>query len=675
MSNGRVSAAASRGKQQIVRKRKPKSCIRCYSIKRKCDHQKPSCSRCIKKGLPCEYFTEEHVLERCLERQKKGRVSNAGSTGSLTTPSGDDVSVNDENMPDTELNPIPRETESRNFKLIVNSTGEYSKYLSLSLFPFSDPSQNVSYIVDRMPRDADHYVVYDFSYVPSRLSGKEEIKKLIPNKMHCDVLVSYYFANISPFIPIIDVEEFELKYNELWKNVQAYDDLNMLMILFAVIFASCVSIQVSKIYFTGKHYSDDEVINYEELKYSCFQCVENIKHMTNANISPSMSGITALTIMYYVGSLNCYGVSGEVSALLRYCQIAGLHRSLSQNTNSSSVRAFLYSYVVHLDSLVAYYNGLTSYVNKDLFETVRNFPKHETKIETLFSLAKLYNGLVWIDLLNQLNKIESSTEEDFQRLNREYLTSMEKVNSLNAEILTMFQDAPQDYLKLLVAEGRLGIRKSALLVHFLRLSVSGSNINKVREGTSLNQDLVIQALLLINESLAKIYLGVKHNPNLLWFVRNSYPFQAMSIVLTHIQKNPTKGINFSHLQRDVEYTTHPEINYDSFDIRSDLILKTTEALRSIKPLWPTVFQRRFERICELKNYVFAQNPIQYSNSNQDNDNNKTNNNQAQNEGQNQNQNQGNSPTGSLSFDELLSNLFDGDSELQSLFFQTFPNSH
>lgn len=328
-------------------------------------------------------------MQRCLQRRDRLTGDDSRSLNSYL----DDSVSDNENIPNTELNPTPRESEARNFKLIVNSTGEYSKYLSLSLFPFSDPSQNVSYIVDRLPRDRDKYLVFDFSTVANKLNGIDEIRKHIPKRKHCDMLVKYFFENISAFIPIIDKEEFELKYDEYWQSFNSPDELNTLIVLFAVLFSSCVSIQLTKIYFTGIHYAPTDPIDYEKLKYSSYTCVENIKNMTNMNVAPSMSSLTALTLMYYVGSLNCYGTSGEVSALLRFCQITGLHRSLTQVDNDTSLRDFLYSYVLYLDTLVAYYNGLPSNIHKDIFETVRNFPKRTKDLKTLHSLGKLASQL------------------------------------------------------------------------------------------------------------------------------------------------------------------------------------------------------------------------------------------------------------------------------------------
>lgn len=221
---------------------------------------------------------------------------------------------------------------------------------------------------------------------------------------------------------------------------------------------------------------------------------------------------------------------------------------------------------------------------------------------------------------------------------------------MNAEILNDFPDISNDYLELLVSEGRLGLRKSAILVHFLKISLANINRKSKAEGERHNHSLVIQALLLINESLMKIVLGVKHNTNLLWFVRNSYPFQAMSIVLTHIQKSPEKAVNFKDLSPEIEFTRHPDIDYEKSDVRKELVNKAMDALLTIKPLWPTVFQKRFDKICELQKYVLGetlelnktQPPQLHDNSQIDSD---------------------------LLFDELLNSLFEEDSNIHSLFFQ------
>lgn len=599
-----------RSKKCIVRKRTPKACIRCYSVKRKCDHAKPSCTRCKKSNVKCEYFSEKQVLERSLQRRSRALCSLDYHSNS---PVAGSAGIDSSNLPDTELNPITRDSEAPNFKLIVNSTGEYSKYLPSALFPFAEPSNNVSYIVDRLPKNQDRYVIFDFGSVPAVISSLEELKKFMPNRNHCDHLIEYFFENIYPLIPILDKEEFELKYYEYWKDSNKFHDLNALILFYGIIFSSCVAIQITTLYLTGKRYHKENSLDYEELKYRSFQCVENIKFMMNMRVSPSMSSLAASAIMYYVSSMNCYGTAGEVSSLLRYCQITGLHRRIGIATDTTPVRDFLYSYILYLDTLVSYYNGLPSSINKETFETTRIFPTRTTDLKTLHSLNTLHNGLMWADLLFQLNKIEKANEDDFSRLNQEFLKSQDLINSIGDEILASFPSMPGDYLKWLVCEGRLGLRKSALLVHALRNSLFSNENSKKHKGLH-SYDLVLQSMLLINESLMKVVLGLKHNPNLLWFIRNSYPFQAISIVLTHIQKNPSEEINFKNLDSKIQYSVHPEINYLHGDIRIILVQKVFEALGSIKTLWPTFMQKRYDKVFELKNYVLGETSSSLSSS-------------------------------------------------------------
>lgn len=127
-----------------------------------------------------------------------------------------------------------------------------------------------------------------------------------------------------------------------------------------------------------------------------------------------------------------------------------------------------------------------------------------------------------------------------------------------------------------------------------------------KSADNMNTELVLQSMLLINESIMKIVLGLKFRKESLWYIRCSYPFQAMYIVMSHIQKLPNMALNFSILDNQIEYTTYAylKINYLDGDIRKSLIDESFEALSLILPFWPGVFKERFDRILKFKNFVF-----------------------------------------------------------------------
>lgn len=126
MNEGRDSMPIQK---KTVRNRVITSCKRCFQSKRKCTKARPLCDRCQRIGAPCVYFTEDQ-----LEKRKKSRKQ--------------DIFADVDETPNTEITPQPRIKENYNFKLIVNSTGEYSKYFPMSLFPFYEHSSNVSWVVN-----------------------------------------------------------------------------------------------------------------------------------------------------------------------------------------------------------------------------------------------------------------------------------------------------------------------------------------------------------------------------------------------------------------------------------------------------------------------------------------------------------------------------------------------
>lgn len=129
-------------KKGLVRNRKINSCKRCYASKRKCDKQKPTCSRCKSLTVDCEYFPEnDKTLNPSLHFEKHEGSKNVQSFSSTS------VKPSLKNLLNTEINPQPSKQENQNFTLIISSTGEYSKFFPTCTFPFHDHQANLSMVL------------------------------------------------------------------------------------------------------------------------------------------------------------------------------------------------------------------------------------------------------------------------------------------------------------------------------------------------------------------------------------------------------------------------------------------------------------------------------------------------------------------------------------------------
>lgn len=534
-----------------------------------------------------------------MDERVEQRRMNATNTSKQTHPK---KTLN----PSMELDPDTRRSEKKNFSLILSDTGEYSKYFPMCLFPFSDHESNVAYIVETQPAHWDAVVTFNFASMVKPLESIHDIKSKLPGKELADKLVDHFFRCIHPYVPIIDQEEFFLKYNDFWQHHAKYRDMNAMLLMTAVYFCSAQSLQLVAVFEQAKRGVDPEY-DYQKLKHQYFQCIKSINYLLHTNYVPSLSSLIALTLIYYIGSFNCVTITPELAQLVRYSQLVGLHRNISHNAQSTPIRDVAYSYIWYLDSLNSYYTGLAPLIHKDYSETINNFPKYSRDLNTLFTLVRLHNAAVSSEILSEINKINVSEQEVLTRVNFRFSECLEIVNGLNREILATPNMEP-DYLRWLTAEGRLGLWRSALLVNVLRGYIDVTN-NELGTIKTLSEELVLYSMLLINESIMKAVLGFKTQIGSLWFTRCSYPNQAMYIVLSHIKNYPSVELNFSSLSPQLEYTKHKEINYLEHDLRRTLINKGIEAMQSLKPLWTTRYQNRFDRVLEFKEENFGKGEI------------------------------------------------------------------
>lgn len=588
-------------KDPIVRNRKIFSCKRCFKGKRKCDKKRPTCDRCAKTKVPCEYFDKAQLEERFSHRL------GITSTRERSGKPGQDASML-QNLPNTEISP---QNENENFTIIVDQTGEYSKFFPKGFFSYYDHAENVSIYVKLNNSNNKPLAIFDFSsFVP--LLTDNDIKDRIPSRKVSDILIDHFFIFISPFIPIVDEQEFKYHYMSFWKKKEQFNDKNFLVILFAIYFCSCTNLNILKNMQQRQMYqfSNDKKLknfNYEEFRKLCFQCIENLRRLLNSDTTPSLSIIIALTLIYYVGSSNGYSIPMEINTLVKYAQVFGLHRKLKTNSDNLPMRDIIYSFVWFLDGLSAYYSGFPPCMHYDFFESDNIYDLPSNDIHILYLSARLCSTLVWNRVLIEFNKVKKTDIPTFEKIETLYLNSITIVNSINQKILSN-NEKDLKYRKWLVTEGRLGLRKSMLLVSALKYSISYKPCNFYNR--NLTTDLVLQAMLLINESIYKVKLGLDVLKEAVWYYRFAYPFQAMYILLSHIQKYPKHALNFSNLDKELEYTHDDDysfLNHVSGDLRITLIDSSFKQFDFLKEYWHQRQLERFERLTKFRDYVWEKN--------------------------------------------------------------------
>lgn len=549
-------------KHRINRPREIKSCQRCFQGKRKCDRVRPLCGRCRRLNDFCYYSP----LRLYSTVEKEPNSSIAMRPGAYL-----------------ELEPIgsPALTSIKRFKLLTDSSGVNTTYLPKALFPFYDTSLTRTLALNRSPDANDRKLGFDFSTWTSQELTVGQIKAKIPPKATCDSLVLHFFSSIFPLIPILDKEDFMVNYNTFWGNSSKFHDLNGLVLMHAVFLSAACSLQINDC-FTQSF----STIDYESIKLGSFHCIENINHLLNIDNTPSIPCLTALTIIYYVSSMNCNGIAPRISLLLRYSHIAGLHRRISRNSGTT-LKDLVYEYIVLLDSFVSYYYGLSSQAPEYGDEYVEN--DHSTS--KLYSMIKFKCGKLWAQIIRELDKPCQLDSERLSRLQSSFAAVQIEVNWLNDRI---HENPTEKYPnKWLVTEGRLCLRKAALLLRF------SQTYSKVDSDSSANdRGLIIESLLLINEAFMKVLLALESNVDSLWFVRCSHPFESLYVIIANLRDRPNDSVNFAGIDTNIHYTNCPTINYLSGDLRKSLLPATFDVLAKIQVIWPLWVREPFEKIAK-----------------------------------------------------------------------------
>lgn len=611
-SSSKINGNNLKGKEKkiIVRNRQIYSCKRCYSGKRKCDKQKESCTRCRRANVKCEYF-------KTISPKRKGKMTKntlAGedarfkNTNGVSTTNGQ-VKPSLENILNTEINPQLSKQENHNFTLIISSTGEYSKFFPICMYPFHDHEANVALLTKFNDVENRSVSVFDFSIIVHPIRSLDKLKSKIPRKEVSDFLVDHFFKYIVPFVPIVDFQEFVYDYQVFLSDPGQYRDEKFLVVFFAIIFCSCTNMMFLQDLRAIGHYNrmdNSEMMeeDFKQLRSDCFECIENIKQILNSDATPSMSVIVSLALIYYVGSSNGYLATMQISSLVKYSQIFGLHRKLQMDTNTLPMRDIIYNFVWYLDGLAAYYSGLPPNMHNEIFQSDHTNLQQSNDINILFFAGRLQNTKVWNRILFQFNKINKPKANIIDEIASLYYDSILIVNSINIRIMECDHTCER-FKKWLITETRMGLRKSALLLNALKCSMSYKQLSSYNK--NITTELVLQSMLLINESIYKVKLGVEVMQESIWFYRFAIPFQAMYIVLSHIQRYPKKGLNFSMISEELNYTSESE--YQMFDltrndIRFMLVDESIKTLRFLVNFWPTSNIDRFENIIKFRNYVF-----------------------------------------------------------------------
>lgn len=624
-----------RYKSNVVRERKILSCKHCYSVKRKCDKSRPICLRCQKTNHKCEYFP---TIEKSKNKQEtdQNKLSEPVSDelgNNIEKPKLQNDPLNDEdhveghltikqspitklhtkpslsNILNTEINPQVGKEENNNFTLVISSTGEYSKFFPTCIFPFHDHQSNLSMVLNFNDQNSRSLSSFDFSILSPILPDLESIKMTIPNVELMDFLIDHFIKFILPFVPIIDTQEFLYDYRKLWQNFEEFNDMNFLVILFAITFASTTNILLLKDLKKLNLY--DKFDNHFIMKQDCnalrlqsYYCIDNLKSMLNSDTTPSISLIIGLTIVYYVGSYNGSHASMQIAGLVKHSQFFGLHRRLIASPTELPMRDVIYSFVWYLDGLGAYYTGFPPNMYYEFFQCNHDSLANSNDINIIFLRGRLHNTRVWNRILFEFNKINKTSEAAFDEVEKLYDESLNQVNAIN-ELIKHNTQASEEYKSFLMTETRMGLRKSALLINALRNAVKNMNMDDYKK--NITPQLALQAILLVNESIYKARLGADVIKESIWFYRFAIPFQAMYIILSHLQLYPEQSLNFSMLDDKYDYTIIPEytaFDYVSGDIRLKLVDYCIRTLSFLMNFWSAAQIERFETIIKYRNFVY-----------------------------------------------------------------------
>ncbi|QLG71668.1 hypothetical protein HG535_0C00140 [Zygotorulaspora mrakii] len=560
------------GRRRITRNREVKSCERCIAGKRKCDKDKPKCERCTRLGIICLYPTRAGL-------KKSALVSNSSEDSSTLHF----------------LVEANNKTTSNNFQIVTNLTGEVSVFIPTNHFPFYGLFSKLDDTFTITQGNSGVNDVFDFSRFTTKILSLRQLKAKIPAKELGDHFISHFFSEIFPLVPIIDRDDFLLKWKTYWEEPYSFSDLNALILMFGVFFSSCVSIQLNSLYHGPPDFASSDL---DRHKMEYFECVENIRYLLKTDICPSIPAISSLGLMYYVSSLNCYGLAAAISTLQRYCQMAGLHRKTSQ-LPEKPLKEILYGFVTYLDSLVSVYHGLPTQVDPRVSEITEISDALPESVHVLAFFARFFSARICARSRTSLNKINGPSAHDVRKLKKDFKKVQRVVKSINEKISDSqyLPTSDKDFVK---AGNQLFLRRAAYFLVVMKIIVETSDQEKLVDLSCHHKELLIQSLLLMNESFILISQLPNSGRGCLWFARNTYPLEAILIVISNLETYPTEGINFSNLSHKERYTTCDSIDYISGDIRATLLEKCCDALQQIECLWPPVLRELFRKIVEIK---------------------------------------------------------------------------
>lgn len=559
--------------KRITRNREVKSCENCIVGKRKCDKEKPTCERCMRLCIVCSY-----PKKAVNKRLASGAHLSEDSYASLRFL----VEADDDKT-------------GKNFQIVTNLTGELSVFIPSNLFPFYGLSTNLDEVFAITQGNSGLHDMFDFSRLTTKKLSIRQLKAKIPPRDLGDFLISHFFDEIFPVVPILDRDDFLLKWQSYWKDPISFIDLNAMILLFGVFFSSCASIQLNSVYGgTLNHLNPD----FEKLKIEYYDCVENIRYMLKTDVCPSIPAILSLSIMYYVSSLNCYGLAAAVSTLQRYCQMAGLHRKTS-NTSVMPLKEILYGFVTFLDSLVSVYHGLPTQVDSRVSEIMDISDKLPENMYIAGFMARFFCARICAIFKTSLNEVQGPSKADLRNMKKRLKKVRKIVNSINEKILSS-QDLSHSDKRLLKAGNQLFLRRAAYFFVAMKIFVKANVREKPMTPSVNDRELITQSLLLMNESFILINQLPSYRRACLWFVRNTYPLEAVLIVISNLESHPAESLNFSQLCKEELYTKCASIDYNSGDLREVLLEKCCDALLRIECLWPPILRNLFRKILDIK---------------------------------------------------------------------------
>lgn len=256
------------------------ACSRCRDRKVRCDGKQPSCSRCAKKLLSCEYpkreknrYSSEYV--KSLERQLRA-VQGAGDTAALVNPPANPQSLNGKNQPSpqpinsegpapiappqpspniinseeqfTTVQPqlgIPSQSDSGELP-VADAMGATSTGSGFSHRDFYGSSSAMSFMnLVKAAVDADKDEAYP--RIPNeersrprrplfrRYTGRDNW--VLPPRRVADLYVDSYFTYSYSLYPFVHKPTFESLYESLWNGTGSGADDQLFYCTFNLVLA------------------------------------------------------------------------------------------------------------------------------------------------------------------------------------------------------------------------------------------------------------------------------------------------------------------------------------------------------------------------------------------------------------------------------------------------------